>query len=606
MKWKMKKRKWINWKGLLLLGVLWGALNSCTPSAPAPDSESDTSVPVETTAPAPETVGGQFGFKQAFSWEYDPSSQTLTVSGEGVLPDLTPGKQKWADYSGEIQTVILAEGITEIGKYGFGGMPALRTVSFPASLTTVGMGAFSDCTALEECTIPGTVSRVENRAFQRCTALKKITFEEGVAFLGSQLLAECTALESVYVPSTAGIDRTHVNYTADGCLFYGITDFSALTVHVQTGSDAYAYFTTDIYTITNHTNSDQTAKYPLAPNYMKEGRYNVNVLMHGDPVISYDRAKQSAVILSPAEQTADLTFTVTDAVTGELLTEETIKGVSLKYGETRVSATTIPKRSGLTVKIALTESGSTKLLCPELQAAQKIQIFMAGDSIMRAYTLEGDYPQQGWGVPFADHFDADAVEVFNMAAGGATAESFYKLNRAASGENAAAGYGQIKRLMQEGDYLILGFLHNDNLHSNMETYRKYMQKYVEEARAAGVTPIIVVQPPRGTAQNEHGEYPKAIPELAKTLNVFCVDTDTPLRAELTKDLTAAQNSYWLFRLVERGVITQTQLNNHVNQTLKKNGKDPTHISEGGAAWVARYVASAMKDAGVLAEYITLE
>ena len=76
--------------------------------------------------------------------------------------------------------------------------------------------------------------------------------------------------------------------------------------------------------------------------------------------------------------------------------------------------------------------------------------------------------------------------------------------------------------------------------------------------------------------------------------------------ELTKDLTAAQNNYWLFRLVERGIITQTQLNNHVNQTLKKNGKDPTHISEGGAAWVARYVASAMKDAGILAEYITLE
>ena len=586
--------------------VLLGALASCSPDVPAADGIGDTSVPEETTVPAPKTVGGQFGFKQAFTWEYDPSSQTMTVSGEGALPDLTPGKQKWADYSDEIQTVILAEGITKIGKYGFGGMPALRTVIFPDSLTTVGMGAFSDCTALEECTIPGTVSRVENRAFQRCSSLKRITFEEGVAFLGSQLLAECAALECVTIPSTALIDRTHVSYTSDGCLFYGITDFSALTVHVQTGSDAYIYFTKDIYTISNHTGSDQTAKYPLAPNYMKAGRYAVNVLMHGDPVITYDRAKQSAVILSPLELTADLTFTVTDTVTGEHLTEETITGVSLKYGENRINAAKIPKRSGLTVKIALTESGSTKLLCSELQASQKIQIFMAGDSIMRAYTLEGDYPQQGWGVPFADYFDADAVEVINMAAGGATAESFYKLNRAASGENAAAGYGQIKRLMQEGDYLILGFLHNDNLHSNMETYQKYMKKYVEEARAAGVTPIFVVQPPRGTAQNEHGEYPKAIPELAKSLDVFCVDTDTPLRAELTKDLTAAQNNYWLFRLVERGIITQTQLNNHVNQTLKKNGKDPTHMSEGGAAWVARYVASAMKEAGVLAEYITLE
>ena len=148
----MKKRNRL--RKILLMCVLLGALASCSPDVPAADGIGDTSVPEETTAPAPKTVGGQFGFKQAFTWEYDPSSQTMTVSGEGALPDLTPGKQKWADYSGEIQTVILAEGITEIEARAFENMENLAGITIPDSVTSIESDAFKDCPNLTIHRIP--------------------------------------------------------------------------------------------------------------------------------------------------------------------------------------------------------------------------------------------------------------------------------------------------------------------------------------------------------------------------------------------------------------------------------------------------------------------
>ena len=124
-------------------------------------------------------------------------------------------------------------------------------------------------------------------------------------------------------------------------------------------------------------------------------------------------------------------------------------------------------------------------------------------------------------------------------------------------------------------------------------------------RAVGATPIFVVQPPRGTEDNQHGDFPQAMMAVAEANEVFCVDTDTPLREELTANLEEAQNKYWLFRLVERGIITEDELAVHNNLTLRDKGRDPTHISVDGAAWVANYVAGKMKAAGILSEYITL-
>lgn len=549
------------------------------------------------------------GTAGSLSWTYTAATGTLAFAGEGAVPDYSNASaQPWAVYQAKVTKIVLGEGVRSLGKNCFANMVALTDLEIPSSVTTIGMYALSGCQSLETLTVPGSVGTVAARAFQNCLGLRHVKFEEGIGKLGSQLFVGCTALESVIVAKSAVIDRTHINYTADGVWFRGISDFSKLTVYVYPDSDAYEYVTKDIYTITNRTNNPEPIEtYPEVPNYMTNGGYVLKYALLGGVSLSYYENTMTATIVSPERRTADLLFASYDNQDGTLLDVELQKEIALEAGITSFTAQSFAQKAGTTTKVMLLDSLDTmQPLCPAAEVKLKINIYMAGDSIMRPYTQEADYPQQGWGVPFAALFDSEEVEVQNYARGGSTTKSFYEMDLPPDGTYGPTGYGHIKRKIRAGDYLVVGFVHNDNSTSMpIAEYKEYLQKYIDETRAVGATPLFVVQPPRGTATNEHGDYPKAMMEVAEENGVFCADTDTPLRAQLDANLTEAQDNYWLFRLVERGILTQEQLDAHNNLTLRDKGRDPTHISEGGAAWVANFVASEMKKAGILSEYITL-
>lgn len=549
------------------------------------------------------------GTAGSLSWTYTAATGMLAFSGEGAVPDYSDASaQPWAVYQAKVTKIVLGEGVSSLGKNSFANMVALTDLEIPSSVTTIGMYALSGCKSLETLIVPGTVGTVAARAFQNCLGLRHVEFEEGIGKLGSQLFIGCTGLESVVIARSAVIDRTHINYTTDGVWFRGISDFSKLTVYVYPDSDAYEYVTKDIYTITNRTNNPEPIEtYPEVPNYMTNGGYVLKYALLGGISLSYYENTMTATIVSPERRTADLLFASYDNRDGTLLDVELQKEIALEAGITSFTAQSFAQKAGTTTKVMLLDSLDTmQPLCPAAEVKLKINIYMAGDSIMRPYTQEADYPQQGWGVPFAALFDSEEVEVQNYARGGSTTKSFYEMDLPPDGTYGPTGYGHIKRKIRAGDYLVVGFVHNDYGSSMpIAEYKEYLQKYIDEARAVGATPLFVVQPPRGTATNEHGDFPKAMMEVAEENGVFCADTDTPLRAQLDANLTEAQDNYWLFRLVERGVLTQEQLDAHNNLTLRDKGRDPTHISESGAAWVANFVAAEMKKAGILSEYITL-
>ncbi len=103
-----------------------------------------------------------------------------------------------------LKKIVLHEGITTVGHYGFYGAEQLAEITLPVSLETIEDGAFANCYALKTVNFAknGKLSFIDGNAFQYCTSLQKIEIPEGVTYIGSNAFAGSYRLESVTLPST--------------------------------------------------------------------------------------------------------------------------------------------------------------------------------------------------------------------------------------------------------------------------------------------------------------------------------------------------------------------------------------------------------------------
>jgi len=148
---------------------------------------------------------------------------------------------------------------------------------------------------------------------------------------------------------------------------------------------------------------------------------------------------------------------------------------------------------------------SSMLLVPAWGAKRKVHTI--GDSTMSEYKPAAT-PKRGWGMYLQAFFNADSVEVNNRGKSGASTRTFYETDNL---------WPSVKRQMSAGDYLIIQFAHNDEKCKGEDvyeqnaklraagkdtltdmrgtepntTYKAYLRTYVREARAMGVTPILM-------------------------------------------------------------------------------------------------------------------
>ena len=154
-------------------------------------------------------IGGTTG---PLTWELN--SGTLTISGDGAMPDYSYGEAPWYDYRFSIFTVVIGNGVTSIGNLAFYGCQYIPSITIPNSVATIGDQAFSSCSSLASITIPNSVTIIGNYTFNNCQTLTSITIPNSVIIIGTSPFQGCTKLAVIEVESG------NANYSSDnGVLF---------------------------------------------------------------------------------------------------------------------------------------------------------------------------------------------------------------------------------------------------------------------------------------------------------------------------------------------------------------------------------------------------
>ena len=153
-------------------------------------------------------------------WSFDSSTGTLTISGSGAMNDYEYGDYPWMDYRDSIQTIVIGDQITQIGRYAFTGT-ACSTIKFGKNVRSIGERAFLECRNLNgDLTLPDSVQTIGAGAFQGCEKLSgDLTIPDSVVEIGEVAFRDCKNLNGTL---TLGKNlRTIGKEAFSGCAFTG-------------------------------------------------------------------------------------------------------------------------------------------------------------------------------------------------------------------------------------------------------------------------------------------------------------------------------------------------------------------------------------------------
>jgi lysophospholipase L1-like esterase len=231
-------------------------------------------------------------------------------------------------------------------------------------------------------------------------------------------------------------------------------------------------------------------------------------------------------------------------------------------------------------------------------------LYLVGDSTVAAFNDPYYYPRYGYGTQIGKYLDA-TVAVDNLALSGRSSKSFID-----PADN--ANYGTFTRSLKAGDYVLIGFGHNDEkadpaLYTNPNTdltdptsFQYYLYTYyVKVAQDAGATPILTTPIVRRDSSGAYagakvhvttdvvsggvtypgGDYPAAIRALGAATGVTVID-NTASTLALGKQIFAAS-----------GATGTAQLQAWVSNAV--TSVDDTHTNIYGGAYYAYLVATGL-------------
>jgi pectin methylesterase-like acyl-CoA thioesterase/lysophospholipase L1-like esterase len=270
----------------------------------------------------------------------------------------------------------------------------------------------------------------------------------------------------------------------------------------------------------------------------------------------------------------------------------------------------------------------------DIPDGELVNIFVAGDSTVKTYTTARQ--EAGWGEYLQKFFNSDKVKVVNYANGGRSTRNFIN----------EGSLDKIAQNIQAGDYLLIQFGHNDSSNSSSYlldrfvsvgvpdangvypstpavkeptpsslssygaeyypytsgTFKWYLQQYIDVARNAGATPILVTPVARqyfnadgtirphhdatdtttGTVTSTNNAYVRAVEQLGAERGVKVIDM-----------FTATKNTF------ETAYKNDSAANNGVSPLAKAlmNPGDSTHANKFGGFYEGGLLAKEVQKLG---------
>jgi len=255
--------------------------------------------------------------------------------------------------------------------------------------------------------------------------------------------------------------------------------------------------------------------------------------------------------------------------------------------------------------------GNTRLFKGNMTAAKEggstisSNIWIVGDSTVSSFTDSYYYPRYGWGTQIENYLDG-SFTIQNLALSGRSSKSY----------TTDSQYQTLLNGMKSGDYLLVGFGHNDEK-AEAERYtnpngtyldqgsfaNSLYENYIKQAKAVGCTVIlctpIVRRSDTGVFSDSNihitaasgdyagGDYAKVIKDLGTTLNIPVVDMTS-----LTKSLYEKLGS-------------DETINLHAWTSSKSSSVDNTHTNIWGAKYNAYLITKTIKEFGIsgLSEHV---
>lgn len=202
------------------------------------------------------------------------------------------------------------------------------------------------------------------------------------------------------------------------------------------------------------------------------------------------------------------------------------------------------------------------------------KVFYIGDSTVQRNFID-THPQVGMSQVLEVFLRPD-VRVEAHGKNGRSTKSFLDEGR----------FEPVRRAMGEGDFLFIQFGHNDEKADAARhtepwgSYQENLRFFIGEARSRGAYPVLITPIARrlfaadgSFRYGSHGEYPAAVRELGRQLQVPVAD------------LTA---------LTEAGIAA---LGDEPSRSLYVWPVDNTHLNYSGAVWMLRHLAAELERFG---------
>jgi lysophospholipase L1-like esterase len=213
--------------------------------------------------------------------------------------------------------------------------------------------------------------------------------------------------------------------------------------------------------------------------------------------------------------------------------------------------------------------------------SHRVRIVLAGDSTVT--------DKAGWGLGFARCLGTNA-ECINLSKGGRSSKSYI-------------GEGSWRQCLElKPDYVIIQFGHNDQPgHGDRETepettYKKFMTQFVEDARAAGLKPVLVT-PLSRRQWGEDGRIHSTLQPWVEVVKEIATEKKVPL-------IDLHQRSIEMYERMGQDRILEisprrnadSKSTNSDTASAQNKGFDGTHLNPKGSDMVGPIVAEELRKA----------